>query len=201
LLAPDFAVALDNTAEARLARHFDRFAALAPQGRMMRFDFETYLPEDVLTKVDRMSMAHSIESRVPLLDNEVIDFAASLPSSMKIVEGRRKHILKRAVSGLLPPSIVGRRKQGFGVPIGVWFRGGLTQLFRDVLLSPRSTQRGYFRPSFVQRLVDEHLAGTRDHSFRLWQLVVFELWHRRYLDAPWKPVTQSLPAAAVQSTR
>jgi asparagine synthase (glutamine-hydrolysing) len=168
---------------------------------MMRVDFETYLPEDILTKVDRMSMAHSIESRVPLLDNEVIDFAVSLPSRMKIREGRRKHILKRAVAGLLPPSIVGRRKQGFGVPIGAWFRGGLTQLFRDVLLSPTATQRGYFQPSFIQRIVDEHLAGTRDHSFRLWQLVVFELWHRRYLDAPWKPVTQSLPAAAVQSMR
>jgi asparagine synthase (glutamine-hydrolysing) len=201
LLAPDVAVALDSTAEARLARHFDRFAALAPQGRMMRVDFETYLPEDILTKVDRMSMAHSIESRVPLLDNEVIDFAASLPSRMKIREGRRKHILKRAVAGLLPPSIVRRRKQGFGVPIGAWFRGGLTQLFRDVLLSPTATQRGYFQPSFIQRIVEEHLAGTRDHSFRLWQLVVFELWHRRYLDAPWKPVTQSLPAAAVQSMR
>jgi asparagine synthase (glutamine-hydrolysing) len=201
LLAPELAAPLEVAAEARLARHFERFAGLTPQGRMMRFDFETYLPEDVLTKVDRMSMAHSIESRVPLLDNEVIDFAAALPSGMKIRHGRRKHILKRAVDGLLPSSIVARRKQGFGVPIGVWFRGGLTQVFRDVLLSPTAQQRGYFQRSFINRIVDEHLAGTRDHSFRLWQLAVFELWHRRYLDAPWKPVTQTLPEAAVQSTR
>jgi asparagine synthase (glutamine-hydrolysing) len=201
LLAPGLAQAIDEAAEARFARHFDRFAGLSTPGRMMRFDFETYLPEDVLTKVDRMSMAHSIESRVPLLDNRVIDFAASLPSGMKIRDGERKHILKRAVEGLLPSSIIGRRKQGFGVPIGVWFRGGLTQLFRDVLLSPTAVQRGYFQPSFVERIVDEHLAGTRDHSFRLWQLVVFELWHRRYLDAPWKPVTQTLPEPAVQSAR
>jgi asparagine synthase (glutamine-hydrolysing) len=91
---------------------------------MMKFDFETYLPEDVLTKVDRMSMAHSIESRVPLLDNEVIDFAATLPPSYKIHDGRRKHVLKEAVKGLLPPGILDRKKQGFGVPLGVWFRGG-----------------------------------------------------------------------------
>src|SRR6185295_2778991 len=93
--------------------------------RMMHFDFETYLPEDVLTKVDRMSMAHSIESRVPLLDNEVIDFAATLPADLKIRHGRRKHILKKVAASLLPREILERRKQGFGVPIGTWFRGDL----------------------------------------------------------------------------
>ena len=150
---------------------------------MMRFDFETYLPEDVLTKVDRMSMAHSIESRVPLLDNEVIDFAATLPVSMKIAGGRRKHILKQAAAALLPAAILNRRKQGFGVPLGVWFRGGLTDVFSDVLSSPTTRQRGYFEPAFIDRLVREHLAGKRDHTLRLWQLLVFELWHRQYLDA------------------
>ena len=100
---------------------------------MMRFDFETYLPEDVLTKVDRMSMAHSIESRVPLLDNEVIDFAATLPSHFKIRDGRRKHVLKEALRPLLPADILDRRKQGFGVPLGVWFRSGLTDVFSSVL--------------------------------------------------------------------
>jgi asparagine synthase (glutamine-hydrolysing) len=201
LLAPEVAQAIGESAETRFARHFDRFAALAPHSRMMRVDFETYLPEDVLTKVDRMSMAHSIESRVPLLDNRVIDFAASLPSSMKIRDGSRKHVLKRAFATLLPPSILERRKQGFGVPIGVWFRGGLSDLFSDVLLSPTARQRGFFQASFVRRIVDEHLAGTRDHSFRLWQLVVFELWHQHYVDATWKPVAQSIPEPAVQSAR
>jgi asparagine synthase (glutamine-hydrolysing) len=151
---------------------------------MMRFDFETYLPEDVLTKVDRMSMAHSIESRVPLLDNDVIDFAATLPSDFKIRGGRRKHILKEAVRSLLPAGIIDRKKQGFGVPLGVWFRGGLTDVFSDVLRSPRTRQRGYFQPAFVDRLVQEHLSGRRDHTLRLWQLMVFELWHRQYLDVP-----------------
>jgi asparagine synthase (glutamine-hydrolysing) len=173
-----------GSAERVLASHFDRFAALPTYGRMMRFDFETYLPEDVLTKVDRTSMAHSIEARVPLLDNEVIDFASSLPSSMKIANGRRKHVLKEAAKALLPVDILDRRKQGFGVPLGVWFRNGLADVFADVLRSPVTRQRGYFEPAFVDRVVSEHLAGRRDHSWRLWQLLVFELWHRHYLDQP-----------------
>ncbi len=182
LYSADVRHALTSEAEAALTRHFDRFGALPLHSRMMRLDFETYLPEDVLTKVDRMSMAHSIESRVPLLDNEVIDFAATLPARFKIANGRRKHVLKEAVRSMLPAGILDRRKQGFGVPLGVWFQGGLTDLFSDVLTSPRCTQRGYFEPSFTARLIREHLAGERDHAMRLWQLLVFELWHRQYLD-------------------
>ena len=182
LYAPDLRARLNGDAEATLARHFDRFSGLPHDSRMMRFDFETYLPEDVLTKVDRMSMAHSIESRVPLLDNEVIDFAATLPAKLKIRNGRRKHILKETLRTLLPDSILRRRKQGFGIPLGTWFRGGLTDLFSDVLTSPRTRQRGYFETPFVSRLLREHLTGERDHTLRLWQLLVFELWHRRYLD-------------------
>src|SRR4051812_34120501 len=170
------------SAEKNLGARFDRFDSLSQHSRMMRFDFETYLPDDVLTKVDRMSMAHSIESRVPLLDNRVIDFAATLPSHFKIKDGRRKHILKQALQPLLPAGILDRKKQGFGIPIGNWFRGGLTGLFSDVLEAPRTRQRGYFEPKFVGRLLREHLAGERDHNLRLWQLLVFELWHREYLD-------------------
>src|SRR5213078_1142436 len=110
-----------------LATRFSRFASLPPHSRMMRLDFETYLPEDVLTKVDRMSMAHSIESRVPLLDSEVIAFASTLPAAFKIKNGRRKHILKEVASRLLPREVLDRRKQGFGVPLGVWFRGNLRE--------------------------------------------------------------------------
>jgi asparagine synthase (glutamine-hydrolysing) len=171
------------SAEATLGRHLERFASLPAHSRMMRFDFETYLPEDVLAKVDRMSMAHSIESRVPLLDNEVIEFAWTIPAAFKIANGRRKHILKEAVRGLLPAEILDRRKQGFGVPLGVWFRGGLTDVFSDVLRSPLARQRGFFEARFVDRLLDEHLAGRRDHTLRLWQLLVFELWHRHYIDS------------------
>jgi len=92
-------------------------------------------------------------------------------------------VLKLAVRGLVPDALIDRRKQGFGVPIGVWFRkGGLRELFADTLLSSRTMQRGYFQPAFVRQLVNEHLAGTRDHTLRHWQLVVFERWHRLYLD-------------------
>jgi asparagine synthase (glutamine-hydrolysing) len=182
LYADGARAALASRAEQTLWRHFERFDALPHDSRMMRFDFETYLPEDVLTKVDRMSMAHSIESRVPLLDNTVIDFAATLPARFKISNGRRKHVLKEALRPLLPAGILDRRKQGFGIPLGTWFRGGLTGLFSDVLESPRARQRGYFEPSFVSRLLKEHLSGQRDHTLRLWQLTVFELWHRQYLD-------------------
>jgi asparagine synthase (glutamine-hydrolysing) len=168
--------------ETRLARHFERFSHLPWASQMMRFDAETYLPEDVLTKVDRMSMAHSIESRVPLLDNEVIAFASALPASMKIKDGRRKHVLKEVAATLLPAEILNRPKQGFGVPLGTWFRGNLRELFADTLLSSAALQRGYFQPAFVNRLVTEHLAGTRDHTLRLWQLVVFERWNREYVD-------------------
>jgi asparagine synthase (glutamine-hydrolysing) len=168
--------------ETRLARRFDRYRHLPWPSQMMRFDAETYLPEDVLTKVDRMSMAHSIESRVPLLDNDVVQFAFTLPAPFKIKSGRRKHILKEVAATLLPPETLDRPKQGFGVPLGTWFRGRLKELFADTLLSPRTLDRGYFEPRFIRRITAEHLSGARDHTLRLWQLVVFERWHRKYLD-------------------
>jgi asparagine synthase (glutamine-hydrolysing) len=169
--------------EGRLIRHFDRYAALPWPSQMMRFDAETYLPEDILTKVDRMSMAHSIEARVPLLDNAVIDFASSLPAALKIRHGRRKHVLKEVAARFLPGELVDRRKQGFGVPLDVWFRGDLRELFADTLLSARSLQRGYFQAAFVRELIREHLSARRDHTLRLWQLVVFERWLQQYVDA------------------
>jgi asparagine synthase (glutamine-hydrolysing) len=191
--------------EARAARRFDRFAHLPWPSQMMRFDAETYLPEDVLTKVDRMSMAHSIESRVPLLDNEVIQFAARIPAGLKIRNGRRKHILKEVAATLLPADILERRKQGFGVPLGTWFRGNLRELFADTLLSRTSLQRGYFQETRVRQLIQEHLSGRRDHALRLWQLVVFERWHQLYLDSSHGKVfplsTPPLPLAALAGSR
>jgi asparagine synthase (glutamine-hydrolysing) len=144
-------------------------------------------------------MAHSLESRVPLLDNDVIAFASSLPAAMKIKNGRRKHVLKEVAATLLPADILNRRKQGFGVPLGTWFRGNLRELFADTLLSPESLQRGYFQPAFVRQIVDEHVSGKRDHTLRLWQLVVFEKWHTQYVNSfplsapsiPFRPAIQS----------
>jgi asparagine synthase (glutamine-hydrolysing) len=183
LLTPDVVrrLSLDDP-ETRLAGRFSRYDRLPWPSQMMRFDGETYLPEDILTKVDRMSMAHSLESRVPLLDNDVIDFAGSLPADFKIRDGRRKHVLKQVAARLLPAEVLDRPKQGFGVPLSVWFRGGLREIFADTLLSAGARQRGYFQPAFVRRLVDEHVSGKRNHDLRLWQLLVFERWHAQYAD-------------------
>src|SRR5205085_70413 len=145
--------------------------------------------------------------RVPILDNDVIAFAATLPARLKIKNGRRKHILKEVAATLVPRAILDRKKQGFGVPLGTWFRGNLRELFADTLLSPASLQRGYFQPSFVRRIVDEHLAGTRDHSWPLWQLVLFERWQQQYVDRavsdghPVPPFAPALPSAAAMQAR
>ncbi len=171
-------------AERYFRRPFRRLAGLPFADQMMAFDFETYLPEDCLTKVDRMSMAHSIESRVPLLDHCVVDFAASLPADLKIRHGVRKYLLKQLAYRLVPRPLLDRPKQGFGVPIGHWFRGSLRDAFGDILASPTARQRGYFDYRFVDRILSEHLSGKRDHALRLWQLLVFEQWHRQYVDTP-----------------
>ncbi len=171
-----------SSAAAQLADRFDAFSGLDWRSQMMRVDFETYLPEDVLTKVDRMSMAHSLEARVPLLDHSVVQFASSLPSHMKIRHGERKHVFKRAASTVLPAEALTRKKKGFAVPIGAWLRGRLREAFVDTLQSTRARQRGYFDTAYIDRLITEHISGTREHTLRLWQLLVFELWHQRYLD-------------------
>jgi asparagine synthase (glutamine-hydrolysing) len=201
LLAPDVWRRLAGPdPETRLAPRFARFAHLPWASQMMRFDAETYLPDDVLTKVDRMSMAHSLESRVPLLDNEVIAFASTLPAAFKIRNGRRKHVLKEVAARLLPRDLVDRPKQGFGVPLGVWFRGNLKELFADTLLSSGSLGRSFFQPAFVHRLVREHVSGQRDHTLRLWQLVVFERWQQQYADrTPGSGVPLSLPAVPLSA--
>ncbi|MGE0445038.1 MAG: asparagine synthase (glutamine-hydrolyzing), partial [Vicinamibacterales bacterium] len=183
LLSPDIARRLGRwNAEAAFASPFAELDSLPFAAQMMAFDFATYLPEDCLTKVDRMSMAHSIESRVPLLDHQVVEFAASLPASMKIQGDRRKHLLKQLAFRLVPRELLDRPKQGFGVPIGHWFRGSLRDAFGDILGSAQTRQRGLFNYRFVDRVLEEHLAGTRDHSLRLWQLLVLELWQREYVD-------------------
>jgi asparagine synthase (glutamine-hydrolysing) len=184
LLSPDVYAALTGwDAETYFRTPFARLDGLPDTLQMMAFDFETYLPDDCLTKVDRMSMAHSIESRVPLLDQRVIDFAARLPPTFKIRDGSRKQLLKALAYRLVPRELLERPKQGFAMPIGAWFKGSMRDAFGDILSSPVARQRGYFDYRFVDRILNEHLAGKRDHALRLWQLLVFELWLRQYVDA------------------
>jgi asparagine synthase (glutamine-hydrolysing) len=185
LLLPDVRRVLNGwNTEAHFAEPLRRLGNLPLAAQMMAFDFETYLPGDCLTKVDRMSMAHSIESRVPLLDHHVVELAASLPPSLKVQNGALKHLLRQLAFRLVPREIIDRPKRGFEAPIGRWFRGSLREAFRDILDSPTARQRGYFDYSFVDRVLDEHITGKRDHAMRLWQLLVFELWNRHVAGVP-----------------
>lgn len=164
------------------ARQFEPVAGADPIAQLLYVNARTYLPGDLLVKTDRMSMAASLEARSPFLDTKLIEFAASLPPEMKLRGSTTKHVLKRAMQGVVPAEIIRRRKHGFGVPLGAWFRGPLAGYLRDVLLAPESLARGYLRPHAVRRLVDEHQSGRRDHAHRLWTLLTLELWHRAYLD-------------------
>ncbi|MBS0266821.1 MAG: asparagine synthase (glutamine-hydrolyzing) [Planctomycetes bacterium] len=146
-------------------------------------DVLTYLPCDILNKVDIASMAYGLEVRCPLLDQEVVDLAAAMPIDWKIQKGKGKQILIETFADLLPPAIQTRKKMGFGVPLDHWFRGELAPLLKDVLLDPRSLGRGWFRPQAVEQLVDEHVSNQWDHSYRLWALLVLELWQQHYLDS------------------
>jgi asparagine synthase (glutamine-hydrolysing) len=150
----------------------------------MNADLVTYLSCDLLTKVDIASMAHGLECRCPFLDHHVVELALRMPVHLKMKGLSGKRILKEAFDDLLPPLLKRRPKMGFGVPLDSWFRGPLAELLQDVLLDTRSRQRGYFEPACVRQLIDEHLSGRWDHSYRLWCLLVLELWHRKFADVP-----------------
>ena len=148
--------------------------------QVMYLDLKGYLAEGVLQKVDRASMACSLEVRVPLLDHRVVEVAALLPPRMKLKGFRTKHILKRVMRGRVPAAVLRRRKKGFGIPLGRWFRGELATVLRDVCAPAALKRAGLFRPEAVQRLVDEHQAGSHDHRKKLYTLLVFLLWSRRH---------------------
>ena len=152
--------------------------------RAMVADIMTYLPGDLLVKVDIASMAHSLECRGPFLDHRVVELAVAMPLERKIQlrSGRSKFVLKRAFADLLPPPIKARPKMGFGVPISRWFRDELKSELREVLLDPVCLARGLFRPEAIEKLVAEHAEGKREHSQRLWALLMLELWFRKHLD-------------------
>jgi asparagine synthase (glutamine-hydrolysing) len=160
----------------------DRVKTDEPLDRLLYLDSKTYLPGDILTKVDRMSMAVSLEARAPLLDHKLIDFVTQIPASMKLAGLQTKYLLKQAVKDLIPQEILNRPKQGFGVPIQEWINEQLRSRLRDTLRESRTRQRGYFDPRYVDVLLDEHQRGRRDHSMGLWALLMFELWHRQFLD-------------------
>jgi asparagine synthase (glutamine-hydrolysing) len=157
--------------------------ALSGVDRYLALDTATYLPGDLLVKVDRMSMAHALEVRSPLLDHHLHEFAAGLPGHFKLRRGTTKWLLKElALRRGLPGDLVHRAKHGFGVPIGEWFRHELRGWLEDVLHDPRTRGRGYFRQAETERLLSEHLSGRSDQTYRLWNLAMLELWHRAWID-------------------
>ena len=154
-----------------------------PLARMLYVDTRLYLPADMLVKVDRMTMANGLEARVPFLDHELVELAARAPSSLKLRGRRKKHLLKEAVSDLLPPSIIDRKKAGFNVPVNAWLAGELRDTARAILDPEAIEASGFFRAEEVSRLLREHQEKKADHSYRIWGLLCFQLWHARFIAA------------------
>jgi asparagine synthase (glutamine-hydrolysing) len=149
---------------------------------MLEVDVETYLPGDLLVKMDIATMAHSLEARSPLLDPEVMELGASLPAELKLRGNEKKVVLRDALRDWLPDDLLDRKKMGFGVPLPNWFRNELREYVRDVLLDPGTIDRGYFREDYVRGLITTHVEGKQDASSRLWALLMLELWHRAFVD-------------------
>jgi asparagine synthase (glutamine-hydrolysing) len=149
--------------------------------KMQYLDMNYYMAEDILTKVDRASMAVSLETRAPFLDPRIGEFAAALPLEYKLKGNKGKYILKRAVEGLLPRSILTRSKKGFGIPVAAWLKGRLNPLMHDLLSPARLHDQGLFETDYVQKLVSEHENGVASHHKQLWTLLVFQLWYDKFL--------------------
>jgi asparagine synthase (glutamine-hydrolysing) len=165
-----------------LGRAFDEARGDDDLNRMLAVDLETQLPDDLLLLTDKMSMAVSLECRVPLLDHELVELAARMPESIKIRGGRLKHVMKAAMSNVLPQNILERKKRGFGTPIGAWLKGELAPLVRDLLSEESVAARGLFRHAAVAGLIGAHEASRLDGTDQLLALLNLEIWARIYLD-------------------
>ena len=158
----------------------DEYSSLDPLNQALMIDMRLYLENDILVKLDRASMMASLEGRVPLLNHDFVGYATGLPLSMKLRGLRSKWLFKRALRGVLPDSILGRRKKGFGIPVADWFRGPLREQMLSALSPDAMARDGFFNPSAVKILIDDHLAGRRDNRKQLWTLYAFQLWHAGY---------------------
>jgi asparagine synthase (glutamine-hydrolysing) len=185
LLSDDFRAVMNGNGDPQnvMYRYFEEAPANDPVSQMLYVDTKTYMVADILTKVDRMSMATSLEVRVPILDHVFVEWATALPVEWKIRRGQLKYILRKLAERVgVPREVLYRPKQGFAMPLVHWIRHELKDLILDVLLDSRTLERGYFEPSGVRQLLDEHFRGRRNHSGRIWRLLMFELWHRNYLE-------------------
>jgi len=178
----DFAQTVDKKFSSHVVTKYLRNAQHAgPLGKMLYADTKTWLPDDLLIKADKMSMANSIELRVPLLDHKILEFAASLPQNFKVRGFTTEYIVKKALSDLVPREIIERKKTGFSVPYERWFRQDLKDWVRNLLLDSKTTARGYFQKSAVERLLSEDITSG-GYSKEIFDLAVLELWHRQFLD-------------------
>jgi asparagine synthase (glutamine-hydrolysing) len=169
--------------------HYGSLLAKAPasdrMSQLLYLDTKTYLPDDILTKLDRMSMLNSLEARVPVLDHVFLEWVTGLPARWKVHDSTQKYIFKKLAERVgVPRKVIYRPKQGFALPLVHWMRFELKDELPRLLLEPRTLQRGYFAPGAVRDLLNEHFKGRRDLSATLWQLLVLELWHRNFLEAP-----------------
>jgi asparagine synthase (glutamine-hydrolysing) len=171
---------LGRSAAALLAPYFSDAEDLVEGAN--RADIHTYLPDDLMVKVDVAGMAHGLEARSPLLDHQLMEWAAALPYPVRMRRGTLKALFKSAMEPYLPRAVLDRRKRGFGCPIDRWFRGELKAMAYDILLSQSARQRGLFRPDYISRLLDEHSSYRVDHQNKLWALLVLELWFRMWID-------------------
>jgi asparagine synthase (glutamine-hydrolysing) len=178
----DFRASVGNGGPAILDKWFAAANGSGVLDAAMLTDQMTYLPNDLLVKVDIASMANSLEARSPFLDHNVIEFAASLPENLKMQRFETKSLLKKVAARLVPREVVYRRKMGFGVPIAKWFRGEMKDFVRDALLSPTALNRGIVKPAMIRKYVEEHVSGSRDHAFQIWTLLMLELWFQRFID-------------------
>jgi asparagine synthase (glutamine-hydrolysing) len=177
------ATTVRDCAENVLVSHLINVGSRDQLSRMLYIDTKLWLPDDLLARGDKMSMAASIEARVPLLDHKLVEFAASLPSHFKIRKMTRKYILRKVAAKVLPAAIINRKKQGFPIPLSTWFRGEAKELLWDLLSHDTVRSRGLFNPGYINGLLRQHQSGAADRGAQLWGLVLVELWMRQFLDA------------------
>jgi asparagine synthase (glutamine-hydrolysing) len=158
--------------------------------RMLYTDLMTRMPDHLLMTVDRMAMAHSLETRSPLVDYKVVEYAASIPGGLKLKGNQLKYILRKVAARYLPRDLIDRRKQGFGFPLAIWMRTELRDFVRNLFAESRFVELGIFERAYVQRLVDEHIAGKIDHNYRLWLLINLEVWYRMFFEGMSIPAMQ-----------
>ncbi|MSQ26754.1 MAG: asparagine synthase (glutamine-hydrolyzing) [Dehalococcoidia bacterium] len=192
LLRPEVRSEVDGDTFAVARGHFEHCGADDPLNRILYTDLKLYMDTDILTKVDRSSMANSLEARVPFLNQVVLEVAAQMPLDMKLRGFTRKHVLRRIMKGVLPDRILSRPKKGFNIPVAKWFRNELKPLLQDSLSESKIVGQGLFEPAAVSTMLEEHFSGRRDNRKHLWTLLVFQLWHDRWLAPSARPAKAAL---------